>query len=441
MFTGFDSPSKALVQGSFAGYINVGPVANQSYVANTFFWYFPTRASPSNPRNVIFYFQGGPGCSSLVSLFQEVGPLHYYPTNGSVFVNPQSWDLQADIVFVDSPVGTGFSYTNSGGPATDERQIGEMLYSFIRRFLVTFSGLEGANVILAGESYAGITLPYLAQTIQLRNDIASYTSNGVINLKALLLMSPWIQPKNQYPGYFRYIMSNWATQLNNNQTALTALQGINSACQAQISALGPVTYIAICESLLDYMRLFISDLTNGTQCFNEYNVRSGTQDICPTSFTNGDVVLIGFLNSLIFRLTTHNFILGAPRTYIACSNLVQQALEPDGSPASDTVLTQLLNAGLNVYITSSQFDIVSSSIGLDAMIASLTWQGKTGFTSSNQTWTNSDGSQLGSVTSDRGLTHFRVLNAGHSMPQDNPAAASAVLRKVLSDISIAAALI
>ncbi|KAK6938560.1 Peptidase S10, serine carboxypeptidase [Dillenia turbinata] len=79
------------------------------------FYYFVK--SERNPKEdpLFLWLTGGPGCSVLSAFFYELGPLMFKEVeyNGSVpelVVNPNSWTKVASILFVDLPVGTGFSY-------------------------------------------------------------------------------------------------------------------------------------------------------------------------------------------------------------------------------------------------------------------------------------------------------------------------------------------
>jgi carboxypeptidase C (cathepsin A) len=57
----------------------------------------------------VVWLNGGPGCSSLIGLFQEHGPCHVGPDN-TTYLNPYSWNNYSNIVYIDQPIGTGFSY-------------------------------------------------------------------------------------------------------------------------------------------------------------------------------------------------------------------------------------------------------------------------------------------------------------------------------------------
>jgi cathepsin A (carboxypeptidase C) len=71
-----------------------------------FYWLFKSRRQSSDP--LVFWLTGGPGCSSEMAVFYENGP---FSINDDLTLknNPYSWSDVSNIVFVDNPVGTGFS--------------------------------------------------------------------------------------------------------------------------------------------------------------------------------------------------------------------------------------------------------------------------------------------------------------------------------------------
>jgi cathepsin A (carboxypeptidase C) len=68
--------------------------------------------SQNNPATdpLIIWFNGGPGCSSMLGFAQEHGPF-VVPDGGQTFVpNPYSWNLEANMLYIESPAGVGYSY-------------------------------------------------------------------------------------------------------------------------------------------------------------------------------------------------------------------------------------------------------------------------------------------------------------------------------------------
>ncbi|XXG64755.1 hypothetical protein AAC387_Pa05g2622 [Persea americana] len=113
------------------GYVGVGESDEDQL-----FYYFVK--SETNPREdpLIMWLTGGPGCSGWIGL-NEVGPLtmEYKEFNGSIpglLLNPNSWTKIASIIFVDSPVRTGFSYSK-GYKKSGDFKASKELYQFLRK--------------------------------------------------------------------------------------------------------------------------------------------------------------------------------------------------------------------------------------------------------------------------------------------------------------------
>jgi carboxypeptidase D len=103
----------------YAGTLNVS--INAIYDDhNLFYWHFKNTSIPADVNTgvpLVVWINGGPGSSSMFGLFLENGPIRVSRTGTTMddfVVNPSygSWGDIADIVFLDQPVGTGFSYGN-----------------------------------------------------------------------------------------------------------------------------------------------------------------------------------------------------------------------------------------------------------------------------------------------------------------------------------------
>ena len=110
-----------------AGYIDV----NKDGKHHMFYWMFESRGDPS-ADSVILWLSGGPGCSSSLALFGENGPIAVNP-DLSLVVNPNSWTANATVVWVDQPVGTGFSYGE--GLDHNEDAVAADMTEFVKAFM------------------------------------------------------------------------------------------------------------------------------------------------------------------------------------------------------------------------------------------------------------------------------------------------------------------
>lgn len=132
---------------SWAGQISVPNTTNDEL----FFWLFEAE---TKTNDLIIWLNGGPGCSSLSGLTKENGPL-YFPGNvTSPQMNPYSWTKLASVLYIDQPVGTGFS--GGSDEATTNAQLTQEFYGFLKGFYNVFPYLLSKDTYLMGESYAGI---------------------------------------------------------------------------------------------------------------------------------------------------------------------------------------------------------------------------------------------------------------------------------------------
>ncbi|KAL5537214.1 hypothetical protein ACEPAF_1037 [Sanghuangporus sanghuang] len=149
------------------------PVNRTNHPNDTlFFWGFESKngsltagADENLSAPWALWLNGGPGASSMLGLILENGPLHV-TDSGSMAPNNFSWDKLADYIWVDQPVGTGFSTAESnGGYIVDEDQMGEDFLNFLRNLVRIFPSLASRPLLLTGESYAGTYIPYITKAI------------------------------------------------------------------------------------------------------------------------------------------------------------------------------------------------------------------------------------------------------------------------------------
>ncbi|KAL9294706.1 Serine carboxypeptidase-like 39 [Arabidopsis thaliana] len=161
-------------------------------------------------RSLYYYFVEAtktkrPGCSSLYGAFQELGPFRIYGDGKTLYTNPYSWNNVANVLFLESPVGTGFSYTNT---ESDLENPGDMKaaadkYIFLVKWLERFPEYKGREFYIAGESYAGHYVPQLAQTILVHN-----MNQNFINLRGILIGNPTLNDIVETTGSFDFLVSH-----------------------------------------------------------------------------------------------------------------------------------------------------------------------------------------------------------------------------------------
>ncbi|GMP38612.1 hypothetical protein CsSME_00009789 [Camellia sinensis var. sinensis] len=167
------------------GYIRV----NESEL---FYYFIESQGNPQEDP-ILLWLTGGPGCSSFCGLVYEIGPMEFVIQNYTgglpkLRYYPYAWTKTASIIFLDEPVGTGFSYsrTADGWPTSDSKSA-EQSYQFLRKWFDEHPQYLAVQLFVGGDSYSGITVPLVTKKIVDGN------KDGVkpfMNLKGYLLGSP-----------------------------------------------------------------------------------------------------------------------------------------------------------------------------------------------------------------------------------------------------------
>lgn len=106
--------------------------------------------------------------------------------------NPWSWHEKYSMLFIDQPVGTGYSYTDPDGYCKNITQTADQLYIALKQFFELFPWLQTNDFYITGESFAGKYIPAIGNTIYERNKEEEF----VINLKGLALGNALSDPFN-----------------------------------------------------------------------------------------------------------------------------------------------------------------------------------------------------------------------------------------------------
>ena len=127
----------------FYRHIEVTPEHN----GNLFFWHFENRHIANRQRTVI-WLNGGPGCSSEDGALMEIGPYRVMDeSNGpKLAYNDGSWDEFANVLFVDNPVGTGFSFVDTDSFVHELPEMANQFIQFLETWFAVFPEYEHDDV-------------------------------------------------------------------------------------------------------------------------------------------------------------------------------------------------------------------------------------------------------------------------------------------------------
>lgn len=145
----------------YSGYVE----ADDQKPTNRFwhYWFVESQSEPAKDP-LVLWLNGGPGCSSMLGLLTELGPFRVN-ADGTVSMNKYAWNKRANVVFLESPAGVGFSYAVDGSIVADDDSTAKQNHLALKSFLRKFPQYKDSPLYLTGESYGGVYLPTLAALV------------------------------------------------------------------------------------------------------------------------------------------------------------------------------------------------------------------------------------------------------------------------------------
>ncbi|KAI5121519.1 hypothetical protein M0805_002580 [Coniferiporia weirii] len=422
---------------SWSGLLPISGDANET--RKLFFWFFPPGPQGSLD-DLIFWTNGGPGCSSLEGLLQENGPFSWSWGQAKPTVNEFSWTNLSSILFVEQPVGTGFS---QGTPdIKDEDDLAAQLVGFFQQFLEVFSELKGLKFYLSGESYAGTYIPYIANFI--------YNNPGMLDLD---LQGFWISDpsvsfdvvQEQIPAVS--FVHKYENVFSFNQTFLTHLDTQAAACNYTDYFDKFVTYpprgllplpgdsveaahgCDLWDEIFD-AALVINPAFDIYRIFDTFPILWDVLGF-PGSFPQTQ------LSPLYFDREDVKRAIHAPVDvdWTECSNINVFPHGDASLPPALSVLPSVIEKSQRAVIVHGLADFILIAEGTRIAIQkmffiSMTWNGLQGFQTpiQNDSFIVDGVGALGNMHSERGLTYFEVDLSGHMVPQFSPLAAFQIMQ-------------
>ncbi|KAL0299861.1 UNVERIFIED_CONTAM: Serine carboxypeptidase-like 40, partial [Sesamum angustifolium] len=197
-------PGQPLVRfQQYGGYVTVNRTAGRA-----FYYYFVEAHHSHHSLPLLLWLNGGPGCSSLAfGAMEELGPFRVHSDGKTLYQNKYAWNHAANTLFLESPAGVGFSYSNT---TTDVVTGGDKRtaidnYTFLLHWLERFPEYKNRDFYISGESYSGHYVPQLAHTILHHNQEAGKT---IINLKGIIMGNALMNDETDMKGMYEYLASH-----------------------------------------------------------------------------------------------------------------------------------------------------------------------------------------------------------------------------------------
>ncbi|CAD6450741.1 745fc3bc-b7d5-4a86-b27c-f0149ebad060 [Sclerotinia trifoliorum] len=402
-----------------AGHIEVTP----EHHGNIFFWHFQNRHIANKQRTVI-WLNGGPGCSSEDGALMEIGP--YRVKDGSngpkLEYNPGSWDEFANVMFVDNPVGTGFSFVDSDSYIHDLPEMADQFVQFLEKWFALFPEYEHDDLYLAGESYAGQHIPYITKAILERNKKPDAKHKWPV--KGMLIGNGWISPVEQYMSYLPFAYEKGLVKKDSEKAK--KLESQQAICTKMLNENGGRDKVdnSQCEQILqEILSTTQSKGSDGNmQCYNMYDVR--LKDSYPSCGMNWPPDLVNvtpYLRRSDVVAALH--ISPEKRTgWTECNGAVGSAFRAANSRPSIQILPELL-AEVPTILFSGAEDLICNHIGTEELISNMEWNGGKGFELGSGTWAprrdwEFEGEPAGFWQEARNLTYVLFYNSSHMVPFD-----------------------
>ncbi|XP_019427446.1 PREDICTED: serine carboxypeptidase-like 40 [Lupinus angustifolius] len=400
----------------YGGYVTV-----DKSVGRAFYYYFVESQHSKKTKPLLLWLNGGPGCSSLgYGAMEEIGPFRVNSDRKTLNQNIYSWNNAANILFLESPAGTGFSYSNKSSEyeTSGDRKTAIDNYVFLVNWLERFPEYKKRDFYIVGESYAGHFVPQLAQTILQQNKKANHT---IINLKGIMIGNPVIHDERDNKGTYDFLASH---AIISDQTAYD----FNKFCN---NSSDPKNIPIQCDKAQDEFSKDTDDidLSNiyAPNCKNDDdpNLTATTKMNSIVNDPCSDDYVHTYLNRGDVQEALHANVTKLKYTWELCSSIL---LWVDSSPTIIPLLHEFLNNRLRVWIFSGDVDGIVPITSTKYSIKEMNLSTKTAW----HPWFIDR--EVGGYTQvyKGDLTFATVRGAGHQVPISQPRRAFSLIQHFLN---------
>ncbi|KAF8335892.1 alpha/beta-hydrolase [Cantharellus anzutake] len=419
---------------SWAGLMPIS--AKKGEKQKLFFWFWPSKIPQVD--DLVLWTNGGPGCSSLIGLLEENGPFKWPPGTAKPIPNQWSWTNLTNVLWVEQPVGTGFS---QGTPDIhDDDELAAQLAGFLVQFLEVFKELKGKNFYLSGESYAGYYVPYIANYL--------YEHPGLVplNTKGIWITDPTVSYDivTEYIPAYKFA-EKWKKVFGLNDSYLQTLKSASDSCGFTDYAATYATYPPRPGPFplpsQAYLPGSIPNSVNITsECLIQDDIYNATLMVNPTFniYRIFDVWpprwdVLGTLGSspnsqsptYFARKEVQNAIHAPNIEWNECTRDVFVNGQDNSVPSMLSVMPNVIEKSERTVVMHGLLDFLLIAEGTRIAIQNMTWGGLQGFQTPivEESFVIKGFGAIGNLHQERNLTYVEVNLAGHMMPEYSPWAA------------------
>jgi cathepsin A (carboxypeptidase C) len=318
-----------------------------------FYWYFESQNDPINDP-LLIWLTGGPGCSSEIALVLENGPWFIVKDDQGVdklVINPNSWNKNANIIFIDQPLGAGYSFGEQSKYATNQDMVKQYFIEFYEGWLEIedFKRFKGHPLFLSGESYAGHYIPQIGNALYFRS-----FGNPDINLKGLAIGNGWMTPKSQTIARYKYIKDNY-TDFKLDKESLQHIEDLGDLCAHDYDNWNPMRAYGVNQVCANSEPPWTHDPS-----FNAYNIK--------TQCVGYECYDMQHFSDFFNRQDVMNELAATKGQWDMCNKDTERALWPDGPTDSMLNVIPLLNDGVAILFYTGVLDYVCNWRGTEQVL-------------------------------------------------------------------------
>ncbi|KAL6969942.1 Serine carboxypeptidase-like 50 [Sarracenia purpurea var. burkii] len=388
-----------------SGYLSVN-----SATGSAIFYTFYEAQSPNSSLSqtpLLLWLQGGPGCSSMIGNFYELGPWRVSVKQNveqiALEPNSGSWNRLFGLLFLDNPIGVGFSIASTAQEIPrDQNAVAKHLFAAISSFIALDPSFKSRPIYVTGESYGGKYIPAIGYYILKKN--AHLPASKQLNLAGVAIGNGLTDPVTQvathaanayFSGLINEKQKTQLEKLQNIAVELTKKGNWSAATDSRNGILKSLQNMTGLATLYDFRRQIPYETSLVTKFLRQPEVRKS----------------LGANESILYE---------------ECSDAVEAALHPDVMK-SVKYMVEFLVKSSKVLLYQGQCDLRDGVVSTEAWVKKMKWEGIGEFMAAERKVWRVNGELAGYVQKWRSLSHAVVLGAGHLVPTDQAVNSQAMI--------------
>lgn len=404
----------------YAGYVDVDLKAGRSL-----FYYFVEAEKDPQHKPLTLWLNGGPGCSSIGGgAFTELGPFFPRGDGRGLQINKKSWNKASNLLFVESPAGVGWSYSNTSSDyKCDDASTSRDMHSFMLEWFKKFPSYKSRDLFLSGESYAGHYIPQLAVALLDHN---THSSDIKFNIKGVAIGNPLLKLDRDVPAVYEYF---WSHGMISDEIGLT----IMNDCDFDDYTFGsPHNVSEKCNTAISQANQIVGEYVNNYDvildvCYPSVVEQELRLKKMASKISMGIDVCMSYERRFYFNLPEVQKALHANKTNLPygwgmCSGIINYS-DADGNINILPLLKKIMENHIPVWIFSGDQDSVVPLLGSRTLARELAHDMHLTTTVPYGAWFHKE--QVGGWVTEYGnlLTFATVRGAAHMVPYAQPARA------------------